>query len=424
MVERLLTESRVLWHYIGFIVLPDIHHLGLFHDDIRISRGLLAPPSTLLAIGGLVVTLLIAVAKKKQIPIVSFAILWFLAGHLLESSLFGLEVAYEHRNYLPAFGILFAISYIYVWASRHWNTRLRFVVAISIVLTLGFATWSRANTWKDIYSLAEANVANHPNSPRANEFAARVNAMEKGDLATAIRYITQALNSAPEEAGFHVDLQLFLAILSSQIDQNMKSVDMKNVTDADLQINGLPTGIIATINNNHVQLVYPPSTDEIVERLLTTKPITIHTLASLVGLGHCIIDDPDMCKRLSKQGLKWHIIASDNPLAAKADNALILNNAAELYAHTGDYATALTYIDRAMQVLPDVLFYRLKKIEYLINLGRMDEAQSLLSSIDNIDSENDIRFFNNRATIESVRNMYTETIRKQRRMPTTQGHRQ
>jgi tetratricopeptide (TPR) repeat protein len=423
MIERLLTESRVLWHYVGFIVLPDTHQLGLFHDDIRISRGLLAPPGTLLAIFGLLVLLLVTIVKRKQIPIISFAVLWFLVGHLLESSLFGLEVAYEHRNYLPAFGILFAISYACVWASRHWNARLRFIIAISILLTLGFATWSRANTWKDLYSLAEANVANHPDSPRANEFAARVNVGEKGDIAAAIRYTIQALNNAPDEAGFHVNLHLFLAMFSSQINQNMKSAGIINMKGMDLQIDGLPRGIITTTDDNHVRLVYPPSTNETVEELLKTRPITVHTLASLEGLGRCITKKPDICQPLSKQGLKWYAIAADNTLATKTDKALILNNAAEVYAHMSDYAMALAYVDRATQIMPDVLYYRLKKIEYLVNLRRLDEAKSLLSSIERIDPERDIRYFNNRTTIKSVQDMYADAIKNQHATPARQGFR-
>jgi len=409
MVERLLTETRVLWHYMSLIALPSTHNLGLFHDDILISKGFFTPPTTFFAICGLIVLLLIAFVKRT--PIISFAILWFLAGHLLESSLFGLEVAYEHRNYLPAFGILFAASYIYVHISKHWDASLRFVIAIAVVFALGFATWTRVHNWKDLYSIAETNVANHPDSPRANEFAARVNAMGKGDLVTAIRHSIQALNIAPDEAGFHIDLHLLLAMLASQIDQGMKSVSMREARGADLQINGLPTGIIATINNNNIQLVYPPSTSNAVEELLKTKPITVHTLASLIGLSRCIVDKPEMCQRLSKQGLKWYAIAADNPVTARAYNALILNNTAELYANMSEYATALAYINKATQAFPDVLFYRLKKIEYLIKLGRLDEARLILSTIDTISPENDIRLIANRTTINAVREMYAEAVR-------------
>lgn len=408
MVERLLTETRVLWNYIGLIALPNTHNLGLFHDDIRISKGLLTPPDTLLALCGLVVMLVIAILKKKQVPVISFAVLWFLAGHLLESSIFGLEIAYEHRNYLPAYGVLFAISYLYAWASRRWNTRLRFIIAVSVIFTLGFATWTRAHTWKDIYSIAENSVKNHPESPRANELAARVNAFEKGDLIAAIHYTIQGSKISPDEAGFQVNLHLFLAMLSSRIDQEMNSTDMKNnVKNAELHIDGLPPGIIATINNNHVQLDYRAPMINSVENLLETRPITVHTLASLEALGRCIVEKPGICQRLTKQGLRWYAIAADNPFSTKTYNAMILNNMAELCAHTSDYATAMTYIDRATQLLPDVLFYRLKKIEYLVEQGRLDEAGPLLADISN----DDPRFFANRTMIESLQNKYAEAVR-------------
>ncbi|RLA40333.1 MAG: hypothetical protein DRR06_17595, partial [Gammaproteobacteria bacterium] len=38
--ERLLTQGRVLWRYLGWILLPNIIDMGFFHDDIPLSRDL------------------------------------------------------------------------------------------------------------------------------------------------------------------------------------------------------------------------------------------------------------------------------------------------------------------------------------------------------------------------------------------------
>jgi hypothetical protein len=48
-------------------------------------------------------------AKKR--PIISFCILWYFGNLVIESSIFPLEMVYEHRLYLPAVGpfILFAL---------------------------------------------------------------------------------------------------------------------------------------------------------------------------------------------------------------------------------------------------------------------------------------------------------------------------
>ena len=48
MTERLLTEMRVLWHYLRMILLPSPSVYGLYLDDIALSTGLLNPESTLL----------------------------------------------------------------------------------------------------------------------------------------------------------------------------------------------------------------------------------------------------------------------------------------------------------------------------------------------------------------------------------------
>ena len=41
--------------------------------------------------------------------LIGYGILFFLAGHALESSIFPLEIYFEHRNYLPAVGLALAL---------------------------------------------------------------------------------------------------------------------------------------------------------------------------------------------------------------------------------------------------------------------------------------------------------------------------
>src|SRR5579885_3186932 len=83
-VERLMTEARVLWFYLSLIVYPDIARMGLYHDDIAPSHGLLAPPTTLFSILGLIVLPALAVRSLRRMPPLALAIGWFLAGHALE----------------------------------------------------------------------------------------------------------------------------------------------------------------------------------------------------------------------------------------------------------------------------------------------------------------------------------------------------
>src|SRR5690606_24632578 len=81
--ERLMTEARVLWLYAAWTAVPTPAALGLFHDDIAISRSLLAPPTTAMAILALGALVAGAALSSKRAPLFSFAVLWFLAGHAL-----------------------------------------------------------------------------------------------------------------------------------------------------------------------------------------------------------------------------------------------------------------------------------------------------------------------------------------------------
>jgi hypothetical protein len=109
LTQRLLTEARITWEYLHLIVLPALPDFGLYHDDFRLSKGLFAPVTTLYSLCGLAVLALVSWVVRIKWPLVSFAILWFLLGHSLESSIFPLELMHEHRNYLPSLGVFIVL---------------------------------------------------------------------------------------------------------------------------------------------------------------------------------------------------------------------------------------------------------------------------------------------------------------------------
>jgi protein O-mannosyl-transferase len=175
LTERLMTEARVLWFYVRQLLVPTPQVFGLFHDDIQISRGLLAPPETALAIVGWIAAVALAVQQRAKRPFFALAVFWFLASHSLESTLFPLEIAYEHRNYLASFGIfLWLASLLFpADAKAKWPGPRR-VLAISFIIFCGLLTTLRSLQWADEYQRSQAEVADHPESARANYQAAAV----------------------------------------------------------------------------------------------------------------------------------------------------------------------------------------------------------------------------------------------------------
>ena len=79
-----------------------ISYSGLYHDHEPFAFGLLRPPSTLLSVLAIVALIIAALGLRRRLPLFGLAILFFFAGHLIESSAIMLELKFEHRNYLPA----------------------------------------------------------------------------------------------------------------------------------------------------------------------------------------------------------------------------------------------------------------------------------------------------------------------------------
>lgn len=166
--ERLLTETRVVWDYIRWTILPDPGALGLYHDDIQPSRGLLQPVTTLFATLGIAGLVAACWALRRYRPLVALGIAWFLGGQLMESTIFPLELAFEHRCYLPDLGLILAVLSLLLPMSGDATWRaVRYAI---VVVALGLCTtmtWMRAYDWRDNLDFAASEARHHPESPYA-----------------------------------------------------------------------------------------------------------------------------------------------------------------------------------------------------------------------------------------------------------------
>lgn len=166
MRERVLTEARVLVNYLYQILLPNLRGGGIYHDDFIVSRGLLQPWTTLPAIILITGLVLSALALHRRWPLFTFAVLWFFGGHLLESTVFPLELYFEHRNYLPMFGPLFALALWVASAPQQWRRAALILAAVWIVFA-AWLTWVQAPIWGSTRKLTAVWAVEHPDSARA-----------------------------------------------------------------------------------------------------------------------------------------------------------------------------------------------------------------------------------------------------------------
>ena len=193
MLERLLTEQRIIWLYIREIVLPSGIDWGLYHDDIELSRGLSQPLTTLAAFVGLLVLALggVVSAVTRKGLIIGLGISFFLAAHLLESSVIALELYFEHRNYLASMGVWMALVGVMalvltrldaVGAYRHY---LVFAIVLYGMLQF-FIVRGEALLWANPVARTQVSALKHPESFRANtDWAFQL--VEQGQVDQALR---------------------------------------------------------------------------------------------------------------------------------------------------------------------------------------------------------------------------------------------
>ncbi|WP_257384909.1 tetratricopeptide repeat protein [Tahibacter caeni] len=206
--ERLLTQNRVLLDYLQQLWLPHPYSVGLFNDSLRISRGWLDPASTLFSALVLLALLVGAWLLRRRQPTWALAVLFFFAGHLIESTVVPLEMYFEHRNYVPTLPMFWPLA---LWLCSP-AVSVRFVRRLlAVVLPLGLTMLTRlgAAPWGNVEDQGLLWAYRNPDSARAQANAAQIE-IARGDPAAAARRLQRALQRQPD------DLQLSLNLIGAR----------------------------------------------------------------------------------------------------------------------------------------------------------------------------------------------------------------
>jgi hypothetical protein len=192
--QRLMTESRLIWFYLYNFFLPSASTAGLFNDNVVVSTSLFSPYTTLLSTLGLGVGIFATVYFRHRFKILCAAIAYFLWGHAIESTTIPLELAFEHRNYLPTVLLWFAI--ICTMSRYISNKKIKIVLLSAVLVLVDLVLIQRASLWGNQNILFLTWAKNAPFSERAQLNAALTWA-RKGKYIPARRYLNIALRYHP-----------------------------------------------------------------------------------------------------------------------------------------------------------------------------------------------------------------------------------
>lgn len=166
-LQHILTEFRVICRYMFLVFLPLPQFLVFDWWGYSVSTGVMEPATTLAAILFIASIVIFSVWEIRRFPMLSFGILWYFIGLSLESFLMpGLDLYFEHRNYLPLAG-LFVGAVGQILSSFKINQKALLSVSAALCIALGLMTFTRNHVWKDSITLWSDTVNKNPSNLRA-----------------------------------------------------------------------------------------------------------------------------------------------------------------------------------------------------------------------------------------------------------------
>ncbi len=357
LTERIFTQARIIVWYMQMIITPNLNQMSLFVEISPLSSSLFQPISTLISVLFLLGLLFCAFYYKSKYPLLSFGISWFFVGHLLESTFIPLELVFEHRNYLPSFGLILAIIALAEIALRHIKkfNSLRIILPLAWLMILSYSTYARATHWESSISLALHDVEIHPRSSRANVYA-------------GLAYTQAAVGS------------------KKQIDRDNYAIqaDKHFLTAIEFEKTGLSSSIGRLII---LFLLNKPIEDTFLKQLidsLSVNNIDASTQSAISTLVNCQIEN--VCLLEDDALTELMNISINNPTLNFRNRASLLITFSEYYIRSGNnHEQAIKLVNKAISLDPDNIRYRLVLVNWFYQFGDYFKAKEQLKILRKLD---------------------------------------
>lgn len=374
MTERLLTEPRIVIYYISLLLFPEPSRLSLVYD-FPMSTTLLSPWTTLGAIISLLCMAIGAMLLYRKTPILSFAILFFLLNHVVESTILPLELVFEHRNYLPSIFFFWPMATALIGGIRYFLPRKRPLALIllaftcSSIIIFGAWTFSRNNIWKDEKTLWTDIMRKHPGLGRPYQMLAML--LETGEYyEEALRLYQMAIG----KKGPNLDSQQYVSL------NNMGLIYLK--TERYEQ----------AIDSFHRALAARPGSGDTFQNLIMTyfhlgdyrEAERLTDLALAMEINEQNIEYLRFkAFALQKQNRAEEALAvySQKILNLDHHNSQDIINFALALAKSGHYEKALQNLDQIPKSHRNSIYYQLAALENELRGGTREKASILAARI-------------------------------------------
>ena len=201
-LQRSLTQLRVVLHYISLLFYPHPSRLNLDYD-FALSYSLINPVTTLVSLIVIVGLIALAFYLAQKQRLISFCILWFFVTLIIESSIIPLAIIFEHRLYLPSMLVVLVpvlLAYRYIKPEKYFIG-----LSCGLVIISGWWTFDRNRDWKDDLTIWTDTVEKSPAKARPHINLGKALA-KRNLLDEAIKHYTFAIKIKPDYAKTYYNL--------------------------------------------------------------------------------------------------------------------------------------------------------------------------------------------------------------------------
>ncbi|MDN3516001.1 hypothetical protein QWY84_00115 [Aquisalimonas lutea] len=245
LLERMFTQGVVLFDYLRLMLLPNSASFTPFGDGYPLFGGLPVMAAALVTIAWFAAAVGAVVAGPRW-PVPSFAILWFLGAHLLESTWIPLELYYEHRNYLPSVGIIIAFLFA-IGRLQGLKRNLAIVGVVGYAVVLGLSLVQVTTLWGTPRIAAELWWDRNPSSARAAQHLAQYHQREQNPLA-AIHVLDESAQRQPNQMTLPLRALRITCELGRDSETRRRFEEIRGKAATSVFINHNPSGDTKTLS--------------------------------------------------------------------------------------------------------------------------------------------------------------------------------
>ena len=354
---RLLTEPRIILFYISLLFYPMPDRLCINHD-ITISHSFIDPPTTIVSILIILGILCLSIIKSRRWPFISYCIIFFFVNHLIESSIFPLELVFEHRNYIPSMLFFAPIAILLLRALQLFYKKksMQVIISIFIILVLvgqGHSTFVRNVIWKTEESLWMDAVDKNPKLPRPyHNLAKYYSDMGYREKEMTLYHKALTLERGPHYQTHHMT-HYNLALEYIRIDQKEKAIEhLRKAIE-------LAPGFWSAYNNLGVLMMKQGKYDDALDNFMRALACNENSAIAHNNLAFILLKRGRLDEALSE---------SRKALALKKDFTRAFYNLGIIYKQKNRFSKAKHCLGLALKKRRKDIMTRLHMIEVLYRM--------------------------------------------------------